>query len=145
VAFGAVPACAFRAEPELAAATNYQDLWWVPGGAESGWGLALTHEGDAIFAGWFTYDADGAPLWLSGLATKVGPATYGGTLIRTTGPPFDARPYDPARVTRTPVGTLTLTFADGNAATFAYAVNGIAQTKAITRALIYAPAATVCQ
>jgi predicted dienelactone hydrolase len=145
VVFGPVPACVFRAQPELAAATNYQDLWWATGGAESGWGLVLTHQGDAIFAGWFTYDADGAPLWLTGLATKTAPGVYSGTLIRTTGPAFDARPFDPARVTRTPVGTLTLTFANGNAATFAYTVNGAAQTKTITRALVHPPAGTVCQ
>ena len=33
----------------------------------------------------------------------------------------------------TPVGTATFTFSDGNNATFAYTVNGIAQTKSITR------------
>jgi hypothetical protein len=31
------------------------------------------------------------------------------------------------------VGTATLTFADGNNGTFAYTVNGVSQTKAITR------------
>jgi hypothetical protein len=27
----------------------------VPGGSESGWGVNLTHQGDTIFASWFTY------------------------------------------------------------------------------------------
>lgn len=35
----------------------------APAGAESGWGVNFTHQGDTIFATWFTYD-DGTPLWL---------------------------------------------------------------------------------
>ena len=42
-------------------------------------------------------------------------------------------PFDPALVTPTAVGTGTLTFADVDNATFAYTVNGVSQTKAITR------------
>ncbi len=54
-------------------------------------------------------------------------------------------PFDPDLVTRTVVGKATFTFANGNAATFAYIVNGIAQTKFITRYLFYPPAGTLCQ
>ena len=43
---------------DFAAATNYQDLWWVANGAESGWGVNLAHQGDNLFASWFTYDTD---------------------------------------------------------------------------------------
>jgi hypothetical protein len=41
-------------------------------------------------------------------------------------------------------GTATLTFSDGNFATFDYTVDGIAQTKQITRD-VFAPPGTVCQ
>jgi hypothetical protein len=41
------------------------------------------------------------------------------------------------------VGTATFTFNDGNDASFAYTVNGISQTKAITRQVFQAPG-TVC-
>ena len=51
------PVCIFAAAPDLAAATNYQDLWWVP--AESGWGVDFAHQGDLLFATWYTYDAKG--------------------------------------------------------------------------------------
>jgi Calcineurin-like phosphoesterase len=143
-AFGLLPTCAWGAAPDFAAATNYQDLWWVAGGSESGWGINLTHQGDDIFATWFTYDTDGTPLWLSVTAAKTGPGTYRGSLIRTTGPAFSAQPFDPAKVIRTTVGTATFTFANGNAATFEYTVNGVPQTKAITRQLFAPPAGTVC-
>ena len=44
---------------------NYQGLWWsAPAGSESGWGLALAHQGDLIFVSWFTYDLTGKAWWL---------------------------------------------------------------------------------
>jgi hypothetical protein len=143
-AFGPLPTCTYAAQPDFAAATNYQDLWWVPGGAESGWGINLAHEGDTIFATWFTYDSDGTPLWLSVTAARTGAGVYGGPLIRTTGPAYNATPFDPAKVTRSVAGTASLTFANGNAATFAYTLNGVSQAKAITRYLFAPPAGTLC-
>ena len=41
---------------------NYQGLWWNPD--ESGWGINFAHQGDIIFATWFTYDVAGKPWWL---------------------------------------------------------------------------------
>jgi hypothetical protein len=140
-----LPTCTFGAEPNPAVATNYQDLWWnAPGGSESGWGINLTHQGDVIFAVWFTYDSDGAPLWLSVTAPLTGPRTYAGTLYRTTGPPFNAAPFAPTAVVRTPVGSASFAFSDGNNATFSYRVNDISQTKSITRQIFRTPG-TVCQ
>ncbi len=107
-----VPVCTFGGMSNLAQATNYQDLWWAsPGGVESGWGVNLTQQGEVIFATWFTYDGNGNPLWLSGPALKTSAGVYTGTLSRTTGPGFNAVPFDPSKVTETPVGTLTLTSA----------------------------------
>ncbi|HTP45814.1 MAG TPA: hypothetical protein VMQ50_02690, partial [Casimicrobiaceae bacterium] len=131
--FGPLPVCA-SATGSLAAATNYQDLWWAaPAGSESGWGINLTHQGDTIFASWFTYDLNGSPMWLVVTAPKSSPGVYNGMLFRTTGPALNAVPFNPANVLATQVGTATFSFADGNNANFAYTVNGIAQNKAITR------------
>src|SRR6185437_5844067 len=95
-AFGPLPVCTFGGLANLAAATNYQDLWWAaPAGSESGWGINLTQEGDTIFGTWFTYDVDGTPLWLSVTATPASggaltpqgsPAVWSGQLVRTSGP-----------------------------------------------------------
>jgi len=143
--FGPLPACASGASAAtLAAATNYQALWWAaPAGSESGWGINFAHEGDTIFATWFTYDVDGTPMWLVVTATKTAPGTYSGTLYRTTGPAFNAVPFNPASVTVTPVGTATLTFTDGNTGTFAYTVNGVSQAKAVTRQ-VFGTGGTAC-
>ena len=140
--FGTLPTCA-AANGSLAAATNYQDLWWAaPAASESGWGINFTHQNDSIFATWFTYDLDGTPMWLVVTATKSAPGVYTGTLYRTTGPPFNAVPFNPANVVPTAVGTATFTFTDGNTASFAYTVNGVAQTKAITREIFASPGTT---
>jgi len=142
--FGPLPACA-ATTTSLAAATNYQDLWWAaPAGVESGWGINLTEEGNTIFATWFTYDLDGTPMWLSVTAQNTVPGVFMGTLYRTTGPAFDALPFNPAKVMLTAVGTASFTFSDGDDASFAYTVNGISQTKAITREVFQSPG-TVCQ
>ena len=116
-----------------------------PNGAESGWGINLAHQGDIIFGSWYTYDLDGSALWLSVTAPKVSPGVYSGQLIRVSGPPFGSVPFDSAAVIRTVVGTATFSFANGNAATFAYVVNGVAQSKAITRFLFLPPSGTLCQ
>ena len=144
-AFGPMPRCTFGMQPNLALATNYQDLWWTaPAGSEAGWGINFAHQGDTIFATWFTYGLDGKPLWLAATAPLSAPRTYAGTLYETRGPAFDAVPFDPALVTMTAVGTATLTFANGNSATFAYTVDGNSQAKQITREIFVAPG-TLCQ
>jgi hypothetical protein len=119
-----------------AAAVNYQGLWYNP--TEAGWGINFAHDGDTIFASWFTYDLTGKGTWLVMSATKTGPNTYTGSFIQGTGPAFDAVPFPPlgspggATVSGLS-GTGTLTFTDANNALFSYTVNGIMQTKAITR------------
>jgi hypothetical protein len=146
--FGPLPVCTFGAQPDLSLATNYQDIWWrSPAGSESGWGINLNHQGDTIFATWFTYDHDGTPLWLVVTAKKIGTNVYKGDLFRTTGPPFNAMPFDPNLVKADMVGTATFTFADGNNATFAYDITGVGparvtQSKAITREVFTAPGTT---
>ncbi|HEY1437892.1 MAG TPA: hypothetical protein VGG82_10380 [Casimicrobiaceae bacterium] len=147
--FGPMPTCTFGTQMNLALATNYTDLWWAaPAGSEAGWGINLTHQGDSIFATWFTFDHDHTPMWLVVSAPKTMPGTYAGTLIRTSGPPFNAVPFPPVGApggaTGPNVGTATFTFTDGNNASFAYTVNGVSQTKAITREVFQAPG-TTCQ
>jgi len=142
--FGPVPQCTWSAQADLAGATNYTDLWWAQGGSESGWGINLTHQGDVIFATWFTYDADGTPMWLAASAPRIAPNIHAGPLVRTTGPAFGAVPFDPARVTRAPVGQATLRFVDGNAATLEYTVLGVSRTKPIVRQAFAPPAGTRC-
>ncbi|MEO8304302.1 MAG: hypothetical protein ABI724_09280 [Betaproteobacteria bacterium] len=137
-----VPACTFATLGDPALATNYQDLWW--NASESGWGLNLAQQGNVIVAGWFTFDVDGTPLWLSGALFQISGTTYAGELIRSTGPAWSATPFDPTVVRRTVAGTASLSFANGNAGTFLSTVNGTTQSKAITRFIFQSPG-TVCR
>jgi hypothetical protein len=113
---------------------NYQGLWWAsPAGSESGWGINLAHQGDTIFATWFTYDQSGTAWWLTMTAQQTLTGAYSGTLYQNTGPPYNSATFNPALVTSTVVGTGTLTFTDLNDGTFNYTVNSTTQTKNITR------------
>ena len=117
---------------------NFEGLWWnSPGGSESGWGVNFAHQGDTIFASWFTYDLTGKAWWLVMTAGKTAMRTYSGTLFQGSGPPFDSAPFPPlgapGGATGSAVGVGTLTFTDADNGTFAYTVNGISQTKLITR------------
>jgi len=129
--FGQVPVCLFTAASR-ATATNYSDLWW--NSQEDGWGINLAHQGDVIFATWFTYNSSGAPSWLVADALRrTAPGTYSGPLYATTG----RRPQDitgtSAILSVAAAGTLTLTFQDGERATMSYTVAGTNGTKTITR------------
>src|SRR5664279_849113 len=57
---------------------------------------------------------------VSGAARRTDAGNHAGTLVRTKGPSFAAAPWDKTTVTRTPVGTFKLTFADGNDGMFQY-------------------------
>jgi hypothetical protein len=70
-------------------------------------------------------------------------------VIRTAGPAFSSVPFDSQRVTRSRVGSLTLTFADGNNVAFASTVTlgnpqvSITQFKQLTR-LVFRSPGTLC-
>ena len=142
--WGALP---LRASiPAAAAVANYQGLWWNP--QESGWGVNFAHQGDIVFATWFTYDAARKPWWLIAQLNRTAGGAYAGGVWTVAGPPFNAVPFPPegsaGGAVETPVGSASVTFANGNAATFAYTVNGSAQSRAITRQVFVAPG-TVCR
>jgi hypothetical protein len=94
-------------------------------GVESGWGVNFAHQGDVIFATWFTHDLDGKAWNLSVAALQTAANHLLGAAIPGVGAaarPPAVRPHAGATVA---VGTATLTFSDGNNGTFAYTVNGI--------------------
>ena len=113
---------------------NYEGLWWnSPAGSESGWGINFAHQDDMIFATWFTYDTTGKAWWLSMSAAKTAEATYGGTLVSNdrSGVQCGAvQPDEGDRHRRRQRDAHVQRQRDG---TFAYTVNGVTQTKSITR------------
>jgi hypothetical protein len=124
----------------VAAATNYQDMWWNP--AESGWGINITQQDNTMFAVWFVYGATGQPLWLvMSNAQRSGTAgnTFIGELFQTTGTAFSTTPFVPSQSANIiPIGKATFVFSDARTGslTYDYSINNsprVTVVKSITR------------
>jgi hypothetical protein len=146
--FDTPPTC--TAGGQAGAAPNFSDLWYrAPAESEPGWGVNVTQQANVIFAAWFTYDATGRGMWVVGpRMERTTGDTFAGALFRTTGPAYNAVPWNPAGVAAVAVGNATLAFTDANTGTFSYTMTSagppVQQVKAITRQVFAAPA-TVCR
>lgn len=137
--FGTVATCSWSAF-DRSYTLNLQDLWNNP--AEPGWGVNLTQQDDILFATFFTYEADGRPLWLvmsRGDRTSSG---FSGPLYRMSGPPFNSSPWVPGAPTQ--VGTMTVAATHGNSATLTYTFGGVTVTKQIQRQ-VFATVKPACE
>jgi carboxyl-terminal processing protease len=117
----------------ISPAVNYTDIWWA-GPAESGWGIQITQHNDEIVGTWYTYDEQGAPLFilLSGCdVQKFNGSVCRGNLYRFTGTPYNV-PFVKADIGPS-IGVATLTFTGANTATFAYQIGGTSISKSISR------------
>jgi photosystem II stability/assembly factor-like uncharacterized protein len=90
----------------VALTRSIADLWWNPW--ESGWGIAISHQGDNVFAAWYVYDASGQPVWVVSPDARYNPQAerWQGTLYTTHG--MSLAGFDPAKVQVTRVGTMAL-------------------------------------
>ena len=133
------PTCSFSAAP-MAGATNFTDLWWNP--AESGWGINLIHQDNIVAAAWYTYAADGSPMWLISSPSLQGDGSYSGQVFRATaGTPLLQISGGPAIQpgAMQAVGTLSLRFTDGEKAVMSFTLDGVSQTKNIQRYAFSSP------
>ena len=135
--FASQTVCGFTTAGRSSAA-NYQDLWWNP--SENGWGLNLTHQGDVMFATWFTYGANGQGVWLvASEMRRTAPGVYNGRLYQTRGVSLERINGTTAVTGITDVGQLTLTFANGESARMDYQVAGSSGSKQIQRQVFSSP------
>ena len=142
-AFGPVPKCSFGLTSDATTDVNFTDLWW--NASESGWGINLAHQGDTIFAAWYTYTTNGAPLFLVATVheTATGSATFEGDLYRASGPAGTS-------LSATKVGTAQLAFQNGNSATLTTTAQIDAMSAAMTRSTgitrqVFASPGSSCQ
>ena len=136
--FAATAPTCFGSNSDRMSATNYSDLWWNP--LESGWGLTLAHQGDAIFLLWYTYGAAGRDQWFSGSRLE---RQADGSFVGALEQPLSGTPLadinGPATSFPIPeLGSASLRFSDGENAIFRYSVNGIEQSKRIKRFVVVA-------
>jgi len=138
----AAPVCRFTTAGR-ATATNYSDLWWQP--IESGWGLSVVHQGNLIYIAWYTYAADGQPVWMVSLLTRQEDGSYSGSINRAgSGVWYVYNTFGP--VTNFPlpvVGTAVLRFTDGEHGSLSYTIGDVVQTKPIER-IVFGSPAQVC-
>jgi len=135
-----------RASPTTsrAGATNFSDLWWS-GPTSEGWGMHMSHFNDRVIATWYTYDTDRKAIFYLGLTTKQADGSFTGQLFRqNNGTPFNLINGAPPTDGSTQVGTLRLSFSDGQTANFSYTVGNVTQTKPLTR-ITFGDTATVCE
>ncbi|MCB1608189.1 MAG: hypothetical protein KDI71_14565 [Xanthomonadales bacterium] len=134
--FSANPPICVGTTASRASASNYSDLWWNP--AEAGWGLTLAHQGDTIFALWYTYGQGGRDQWISASSLVLQTdGSYSGALQRPAGGIPLAQIGGPATSFPVPVvGSASLHFTDGENGVFQYTLDGVTQTKNITRFVI---------
>jgi hypothetical protein len=128
------------------AAPSYEGLWW--NSSESGWGVSIAHQGDTLFAIWYTYDQDGSPVWMfmpsaqligDDMETGMGmmdmemmgmprySPMYSGTLYRSS--------MSAGKVSHTEVGMATFLFKSRTSGVFAYTVGNVSGSKDITQML----------
>jgi hypothetical protein len=119
----------------VAAGNNYQGLWWAsPAGVESGWGLQVAHQGNTMFATWYTYDHDGSPTWFVMPDVRyVSDRLYSGALYRTRSSPSSSAFNLKASTENLYEGVVFFEFSDADNGVFWYEVNGRNYAKHITR------------
>lgn len=116
-----------------ARAIDYSGVWWG-GAGENGWGLALTQQRAVLAGAWYTFDRAGRATWyVIGGGAWTGPATYEAPLTAATGAPMPGGVYDPDAFQPVQAGAVSLTFLDADNAVMRYTVDGVTQTRTISR------------
>ena len=127
VAAEQIPFCSLQVLSGIiprAGLTNYTDHWW--GGTNaSGWGLQISHQGNQVFAGWYSYNAQGTATWLTAIGTQdvANDRHFTGSLyVVNPGIPFSTINGPVPQSSVIPAGTFELNFSDGERGTFTWSI-----------------------
>ncbi len=110
---------------------DYTDLWWNAN--ESGWGVAISQEFSAIFATWYAYDDSGNAVWYVASNCPVVGNGCTGDLYKVSGGSPLTGPWNGNNKVVTKVGSASFAFANANAGTLSYSINGATGNRSITR------------
>ena len=95
---------------------------------ESGWGLTwFEYPNNGTLGLMFIYDTAGRADWYEFNGTWTGSDVHSGNVRRDSGPAFGTS-FNPASVSKTIVGTYTLTFNSATTATYSFTINGVTRT-----------------
>ena len=147
-----VPACTLQTPTGTsfrAGLSNYTDHWWG-GPNAAGWGVQISHQGNQVFAGWFSYNQQGTATWLTaqGSQDANNARRFTGSLYQVNpGIPFSIINGPIAQSSIASVGTFEFNFVDGERGTFTYSLPAfgiVARSLAIERFAIAGGAVNVC-
>ena len=110
---------------------NYSDLWW--NASESGWGVAITQQYGVIFATFYSYKPGGGATWFVAPNCPLAANRCSSGLYEVHGGTPPTAPWAGQNRVVSPVGTIEITFTDGDAATMRYTIGGIAAQRDIVR------------
>lgn len=111
--------------------TDFSDLWWNAN--ESGWGVALSHQYNTIFAVVFGFDANGSPVWYVASDCQVVGNYCSGNLYHVSGGSMPTQFWNGNNLQINNVGVIEFQFADANFGTMNFFINGASGSKTITR------------
>jgi hypothetical protein len=114
-------------------ATNYSDVWGG-GTGQNGWGVVLAQEQAVVVGSWYTYNKQGQAMWyLINGGSWTNATTFSAQLTSATGSPLIGATYNPGLYAGSPAGSIVFTFSGANDAAMSYTVDGVTQTKNISR------------
>lgn len=109
----------------------YRGLWWNAN--ESGWGMSIAQRRNILFGAVYTYDNLGAPLWVVLANCPLANGRCTSPVFRVDGATPPTVPWNAAAKVNTQVGTASLDFTDINNTTMVITINGVTNTKVMTR------------
>jgi hypothetical protein len=133
LSFAESTACISTPLAAIAANPNFTDVWH--NSAESGWGVHLTHQKNTIFGLWYTYSPNGQNQWITAIAqADASGKVFTGKLFRAAqGAPFGLQSANTPASNFSDVGNIRFEFSDGATLRMSYTLDGISQSKLMTR------------
>ena len=116
---------------------DYSGLWG--NASESGWGVALTRQFDMTFVTIYTYDANGNPKWYVASSCPMVADGCSGPLYSVTGGSPLTTAWNGTNKVVAGIGNMNLAFTDPNTGTMTFTINGMSDSKAITRQIFANP------
>lgn len=133
VVFPSIRQFIFDAAPAGGPTRDYTGQWHRE--IEGGRGLSLFQFGNVLFGLWFVYDGQGRASWYQLDPAWTGTDVASGRVVRWTGSPWGPT-YNANARTLQNVGTFTLRFSSGVAASFEYNVDGVNRTIPLEKAVV---------
>jgi hypothetical protein len=111
---------------------NYADAWWVP--SESGWGVNLLQQGQALVLVFYIFDDDRQPVWYRGVTTAASDGTFQGVVYHDTGTSFREPVFGPVPETAEVVGQIRFAPTSIYDGQVSYTIGSTTVNKQLTRA-----------